>query len=140
MSQRQGPLRLGPLEIRLSADFSKETADQRRAFLSLRHLDVKFGLFEPARMWITMNACSSSRAPNERDRKTLGDLHLHFPVLIDPPFRPQICTCPTHPTPRRREPGNACPGFCSENNAWMYKIFKNYEDNTVTLQKHNPKY
>ncbi|KAJ1193899.1 hypothetical protein NDU88_003195 [Pleurodeles waltl] len=27
MSRRQGPLRLGPLEIRLSADFSKETAD-----------------------------------------------------------------------------------------------------------------
>ncbi|KAJ1124570.1 hypothetical protein NDU88_003020 [Pleurodeles waltl] len=59
MSRRQGPLRLGPLEIRLSADFSKETADRRRAFLSLRpllrHLDVKFALFEPARMWITKN-------------------------------------------------------------------------------------
>ncbi|KAJ1128454.1 hypothetical protein NDU88_006832 [Pleurodeles waltl] len=55
----QGPLRLGTMEIRLSADFSKETVDRRRAFLSLRphlrHLDVKFGLFEPARMWITKN-------------------------------------------------------------------------------------
>ncbi|KAJ1161595.1 hypothetical protein NDU88_002079 [Pleurodeles waltl] len=55
----QGPLRLGTLEIRLADDFSKETVDRRRAFLSLRprlrHLDVKFGLFEPARMWITKN-------------------------------------------------------------------------------------
>ncbi|KAJ1215238.1 hypothetical protein NDU88_002847 [Pleurodeles waltl] len=58
-ARAQGPLRLGTLEIRLSADFSKETADRRRAFLSLRprlrHLDVKFGLFKPARMWITKN-------------------------------------------------------------------------------------
>ncbi|KAJ1163029.1 hypothetical protein NDU88_003492 [Pleurodeles waltl] len=59
IAQAQGPLRLGTLEIRLSTDFSKETVDRRRAFLSLRlrlrHLDVKFGLFEPARMWITKN-------------------------------------------------------------------------------------
>ncbi|KAJ1115256.1 hypothetical protein NDU88_003482 [Pleurodeles waltl] len=58
-TRTKGPLRLGSLEIRLSVDFSKETADRRRAFLSLRprlhHLDVKFGLFEPARMWITKN-------------------------------------------------------------------------------------
>ncbi|KAJ1107587.1 hypothetical protein NDU88_004977 [Pleurodeles waltl] len=58
-ARTQGPLRLGTLEIRLSADFSRETAERRRAFLSLRsclrHLDVKFGLFEPARMWITKN-------------------------------------------------------------------------------------
>ncbi|KAJ1126570.1 hypothetical protein NDU88_004977 [Pleurodeles waltl] len=58
-ARAQGPLRLGTLEIRLSDNFSKETADRRRAFLSLRprlrHLDVKFGLFEPARMWIAKN-------------------------------------------------------------------------------------
>ncbi|KAJ1217218.1 hypothetical protein NDU88_004813 [Pleurodeles waltl] len=51
LSRRQGPLRLGPLEIRLSADFSKETADIRRAFLSLRprlrHLDVKSSSSQP---------------------------------------------------------------------------------------------
>ncbi|KAJ1150434.1 hypothetical protein NDU88_003225 [Pleurodeles waltl] len=58
-ARTQGPLRLGTLEIRLSANFSRETAEQRSAFLSLRsrlcHLDVKFGLFEPAWMWITKN-------------------------------------------------------------------------------------
>ncbi|KAJ1116205.1 hypothetical protein NDU88_004423 [Pleurodeles waltl] len=53
-ARMQGPFRSGTLEIRLSADFSKETAERRKAFLSLRtrlrHLDMKFGLFEPARM------------------------------------------------------------------------------------------
>ncbi|KAJ1199950.1 hypothetical protein NDU88_003781 [Pleurodeles waltl] len=58
-ARTQGLLRSGNLEIRMSADFSKETADRRKAFLSFhtqfRHLEVKFGLFEPARMWIIKN-------------------------------------------------------------------------------------
>ncbi|KAJ1090429.1 hypothetical protein NDU88_003561 [Pleurodeles waltl] len=71
-ARTQGPLRLGTLEIRPSVDFSRETAERRRAFLSLcsrlRHLDVKFGLFEPARMWITKNG--ESRAfSNPDDRR-----------------------------------------------------------------------
>ncbi|KAJ1169857.1 hypothetical protein NDU88_001745 [Pleurodeles waltl] len=60
----QGPFWSGTLEIRLSADFSKETAERRKAFLSLRthlrHLDVKFSIFEPARMWITKNGESGN--------------------------------------------------------------------------------
>ncbi|KAJ1157065.1 hypothetical protein NDU88_009780 [Pleurodeles waltl] len=79
LSRRQGPFRLGPLEIRLSADFSKETADQRRAFLSfrprLRHLDVKFGLFEPARMWITKNGESQTFYDPEDLKSFLEGLH-----------------------------------------------------------------
>ncbi|KAJ1174806.1 hypothetical protein NDU88_000097 [Pleurodeles waltl] len=63
-ARTQGLLRSGNLEIRMSADFSKETADRRKAFLSfhtqLRHLEVKFGLFEPARMWITKNGESQN--------------------------------------------------------------------------------
>ncbi|KAJ1149857.1 hypothetical protein NDU88_002656 [Pleurodeles waltl] len=79
-AQTQGPLRLGTLEIRLSADFSRETAERRRAFLSLRprlrHLDVKFGLFEPARMWITKNG--ESRTFNDPE-----DLRIFLEVLQD---------------------------------------------------------
>ncbi|KAJ1152823.1 hypothetical protein NDU88_005598 [Pleurodeles waltl] len=79
LSRRQGPLQLGPLEIRLSADFSKETADRRRAFLSLRprlrHLDVKFGLFEPARMWITKNGESQTFYDPEDLKSFLEGLH-----------------------------------------------------------------
>ncbi|KAJ1110446.1 hypothetical protein NDU88_007797 [Pleurodeles waltl] len=63
-ARTQGLIRSGNLEIRMSADFSKETADQRKAFLSfrtqLRRLEVKFGLFEPARMWITKNGESQN--------------------------------------------------------------------------------
>ncbi|KAJ1100526.1 hypothetical protein NDU88_005608 [Pleurodeles waltl] len=79
LSRRQGQLRLGPLEIRLSADFSKETADRRRAFLSfhprLCHLDVKFGLFEPARMWITKNGESRTFYDPEDLKSFLEGLH-----------------------------------------------------------------
>ncbi|KAJ1154843.1 hypothetical protein NDU88_007586 [Pleurodeles waltl] len=77
-ARAQGPLRLGTMEIRLSADFSKETVDRRRAFLSLRprlrHLDVKFGLFEPARMWITKNGESRTSFDPEDLRKFLDKL------------------------------------------------------------------
>ncbi|KAJ1176519.1 hypothetical protein NDU88_001797 [Pleurodeles waltl] len=79
LSRRQGPLQLGPLEIRLSADFSKETADRRRAFLSfrprLRHLDVKFGLFVLARMWITKNGESRTFYDPEDLKSFLEGLH-----------------------------------------------------------------
>ncbi|KAJ1106902.1 hypothetical protein NDU88_004300 [Pleurodeles waltl] len=58
-ARTQGSLRSGNLEIRISADFSKKSADRTKVFLSLhsqlRRLDVKFGLFELARMWITKN-------------------------------------------------------------------------------------
>ncbi|KAJ1195798.1 hypothetical protein NDU88_005066 [Pleurodeles waltl] len=75
----QGPFKSGALEIRLSADFSKETAERRKAFLSLRschrHLDVKFGLFEPARMWITNNGESWNTYDPEDLRVFLDGLH-----------------------------------------------------------------
>ncbi|KAJ1132469.1 hypothetical protein NDU88_010778 [Pleurodeles waltl] len=81
IARTKGPLRLGTLEIRLSADFSKETADRRRDFLSLRprlhHLDVKFGLFEPARMWITKNGESRTFYDPE-------DLKIFLEGLQDP--------------------------------------------------------
>ncbi|KAJ1141529.1 hypothetical protein NDU88_007859 [Pleurodeles waltl] len=58
-AQAHGPFRSDALEVRLTADFSKETSERRRAFLSLRprlrQLDVKYSLLEPARMWITKN-------------------------------------------------------------------------------------
>ncbi|KAJ1210706.1 hypothetical protein NDU88_006068 [Pleurodeles waltl] len=78
-ARMQGPFRSGTLEIRLSADFSKQTAERRRAFLSLctrlRHLDVKFCLFEPARMWITKNGESLTFYDPEDLRTFLEGLH-----------------------------------------------------------------
>ncbi|KAJ1204098.1 hypothetical protein NDU88_007879 [Pleurodeles waltl] len=58
-ARTHSPFRLDDLEVRLTADFSKETSERRRAFLDLRprlrQLDMKCGLFETARMWITKN-------------------------------------------------------------------------------------
>ncbi|KAJ1124008.1 hypothetical protein NDU88_002472 [Pleurodeles waltl] len=61
-ARTHGPFRLDDLEVRLTDYFSKETSERRKAFLvllpRLRQLDVKYGLFEPARMWITKNGVS----------------------------------------------------------------------------------
>ena len=49
-------------EICIAADFSRETNDRQKAFLSLpsqlRQMDIKYGLFERARMWITKDGRS----------------------------------------------------------------------------------
>ncbi|KAJ1207910.1 hypothetical protein NDU88_003300 [Pleurodeles waltl] len=84
-ARMQGPFRSGTLEIRLSADFSKETAERRKAFLSLSarlcHLDVKFGLFEPARMWLTKNGESQNFYDPEDLRAFLDGLHDHSQTM-----------------------------------------------------------
>ncbi|KAJ1149228.1 hypothetical protein NDU88_002043 [Pleurodeles waltl] len=62
MARSHGPFRTVDLEVRITADFSKETNDRRKAFLSLRpqlhQLDVKCSLFDPAQMWITKDGVS----------------------------------------------------------------------------------
>ncbi|KAJ1149660.1 hypothetical protein NDU88_002465 [Pleurodeles waltl] len=67
------------LEDRLTADFSKETSECRRAFSSLQprllQLDVKYGLFEPARMWITKNGESRDFYAPEDLQVFLEGLH-----------------------------------------------------------------
>ncbi|KAJ1164020.1 hypothetical protein NDU88_004467 [Pleurodeles waltl] len=61
-ARSHGPFRTEGYELRITTDFSKETNDRRKAFLSLRprmrQLDVKYGLFDPARMWFTKNGVS----------------------------------------------------------------------------------
>ncbi|KAJ1128533.1 hypothetical protein NDU88_006911 [Pleurodeles waltl] len=53
-AKTQGPVSLEGHEIRVAADFSRLTNEKRRAFLALRlqlrTMDIKYGLFEPARM------------------------------------------------------------------------------------------
>ncbi|KAJ1100983.1 hypothetical protein NDU88_006058 [Pleurodeles waltl] len=116
MSRMQGPLRLGSLEICLSADFSKETADRRRAFLSLRprlrHLDVKFGLFEPARMWLTKNGESRTFYDPEDLKTFLEGLH----------DQTQPMESATQPPPKNTEPnqGNGPTGNRSGHRRKIY--------------------
>ncbi|KAJ1180692.1 hypothetical protein NDU88_005909 [Pleurodeles waltl] len=49
-------------ELRIAADFSRETNKKRKAFRArrpqLRYLIIKFGLFELPRMWITLDGKS----------------------------------------------------------------------------------
>ncbi|KAJ1192565.1 hypothetical protein NDU88_001872 [Pleurodeles waltl] len=51
-AKTQDPVSLEGHEIRVAADFSRLTNEQRKAFLALRpqlrNLDIKYGLFEPA--------------------------------------------------------------------------------------------
>ncbi|KAJ1211086.1 hypothetical protein NDU88_006448 [Pleurodeles waltl] len=79
-ARAHGPFQSDGLEVRLTSDFSKETSDHRRAFLALRphlhQLDVKYGLFEPARMWITKNGES-------RDFYVPADLQMFLEGLRD---------------------------------------------------------
>ncbi|KAJ1203351.1 hypothetical protein NDU88_007138 [Pleurodeles waltl] len=52
-----GPFRVDQHDIQITADYSKETNERRKAFLALRpqhhQLEMKYGLFDPARMWVT---------------------------------------------------------------------------------------
>ncbi|KAJ1171109.1 hypothetical protein NDU88_002980 [Pleurodeles waltl] len=77
-AQAHGPFWAEGYEIRITADFSKETNDRRKAFLSLiplqRQLDVKYGLFDPSRMWITKNGASKDFYEQE-------DLILYLDIL-----------------------------------------------------------
>ncbi|KAJ1099891.1 hypothetical protein NDU88_004984 [Pleurodeles waltl] len=58
-AQAHGPFKTDGYEIRITADFSRETNERRKGFLALRprmrQLEVKYGLFKPARLWVTKN-------------------------------------------------------------------------------------
>ncbi|KAJ1110483.1 hypothetical protein NDU88_007834 [Pleurodeles waltl] len=60
--RNHGPFRIDQHEIRITANYSKETNERRKAFLALRprlrKLEMKYGLFDPARMWVTKNGVS----------------------------------------------------------------------------------
>ncbi|KAJ1091103.1 hypothetical protein NDU88_004230 [Pleurodeles waltl] len=51
-------------DIRITADYSKDTNKRRKAFLALlprlRQMEMKYGLFDPARMWVTKNGVSKN--------------------------------------------------------------------------------
>ncbi|KAJ1084444.1 hypothetical protein NDU88_004591 [Pleurodeles waltl] len=61
-ARNHGPFRVDQYDIRITADYSKETDERRKAFLALRpwlcQMEIKYGLFYPARMWVTKNGGS----------------------------------------------------------------------------------
>ncbi|KAJ1215360.1 hypothetical protein NDU88_002969 [Pleurodeles waltl] len=78
----------------MSADFAKETSECRRAFLALRprlrQMEVKFGLFEPARMWITKNSMSKNIYDPEDLRFFLDGLSHMDTSTPNPPRDPTV--------------------------------------------------
>ncbi|KAJ1164971.1 hypothetical protein NDU88_005401 [Pleurodeles waltl] len=75
-ARTQGPLRLGTLEIcfRLISPKKQQTEGELSSPFALA-LDVKFGLFEPARMWITKNGESRTFYDPEDLKTFLEGLH-----------------------------------------------------------------
>ncbi|KAJ1214606.1 hypothetical protein NDU88_002224 [Pleurodeles waltl] len=71
------------------ADFSKETSERRRAFLALqprlRQMELKYSLFDPARMWITKNGMSKDFYDLEDLRSFLHGLSLIGTSTPTPP-------------------------------------------------------
>ncbi|KAJ1113992.1 hypothetical protein NDU88_002232 [Pleurodeles waltl] len=96
-ARTQGPCQLDRHTIRISADFSKETSDRRRAFLALcpqlHQLEVKYGLFDPVRMWITKNGISKDFYDPEDLRSFLDGLSLTDSSTLSP-HRDMMATDP----------------------------------------------
>ncbi|KAJ1192819.1 hypothetical protein NDU88_002125 [Pleurodeles waltl] len=64
VARAHGPFSAEGYETSVMADFSKETNDRRKVFLALRpqmcQLEVKYGLLEPVRLWVTKNGISKT--------------------------------------------------------------------------------
>ncbi|KAJ1198961.1 hypothetical protein NDU88_002799 [Pleurodeles waltl] len=58
-ARSHGFFQIGQHDIQITADYSKDTNERRKAFLALRprlhQLEMKYGLFDPERMWVTKN-------------------------------------------------------------------------------------
>ncbi|KAJ1209783.1 hypothetical protein NDU88_005156 [Pleurodeles waltl] len=72
--------------VRIMADNSKDTNERRKGFLALRprllQLEIKYGLFDPAKMWITKNGLSNDSYDPEDLRLFLYSFQ-HQPMATD---------------------------------------------------------
>ncbi|KAJ1142539.1 hypothetical protein NDU88_008853 [Pleurodeles waltl] len=104
-----GPFRTEGYEDRIAADFSKETSDCCKAFLALRHqlrqMEVKYGLFEPAQMWITKNVKSKDFYHPEDLRLFLNSLAIQTMDTTPPDWPSGQPTSPPDATPLSTSPG-----------------------------------
>ncbi|KAJ1113106.1 hypothetical protein NDU88_001361 [Pleurodeles waltl] len=86
------PFRPDRYDIRITADYSKDTNDRRKAFLAprphLRQLEMKYGLFDPVRMCVTKNGVSKDFYDPE-DLRLFLDTFQHQPMDTAAPARPQ---------------------------------------------------
>ncbi|KAJ1177752.1 hypothetical protein NDU88_003004 [Pleurodeles waltl] len=93
-ARAHGPFKMDCYKICIMADFSRETNDRRKGFLALRprmrQLEVKFGLFVPARLWVTKNGVSKDFYDSEDLRLFLHSLQPQAMDTTTPdrPLRP----------------------------------------------------
>ncbi|KAJ1083814.1 hypothetical protein NDU88_003969 [Pleurodeles waltl] len=109
----------------MSADFSKETSERRRAFLALRprlrQMEVKYGMFEPARMWVMKNGVSQDFYDQEDLRSFLDSL---IPVDTSAPIPPgdssvtDQTTLPWGPPQEGRDQTNTLQSPIPEDETW----------------------
>ncbi|KAJ1092190.1 hypothetical protein NDU88_005302 [Pleurodeles waltl] len=104
-ARKHGPFQLDQYDIRITADYSKVTNYRRKAFLALRprlgQLEIKYGLFDPARMWVTKNRVS-------KDFYNLEELQL-FLDSFQPQSMDSTSTSGSHDNGGDNE-GNLPPG------------------------------
>ncbi|KAJ1145264.1 hypothetical protein NDU88_011555 [Pleurodeles waltl] len=91
-ARSHGPFRIGLHDIRITADYSKDTNERRKAFLALRprlcQLEIKYGLFNAARMWVTKNGVSKDFY-NPEELRLFLDSFKHQPMESTSTSRPQ---------------------------------------------------
>ncbi|KAJ1162171.1 hypothetical protein NDU88_002646 [Pleurodeles waltl] len=120
--------------IRMTADFSRETSEHRKAFLALRphlrQLEVKFGLFETARMWVTQKNVSKDFYDPMNLCIFLNSLSVHpmdTAILPQPQNLSTTVTnqLPTESTPERME---RCTLDTPDQSRDLDRLSKNYDD------------
>ncbi|KAJ1171067.1 hypothetical protein NDU88_002938 [Pleurodeles waltl] len=109
-ARTHGPFRMDKLEVHITADYSKDTTERRKAFLSLRpqlhQLEVKYGLFDPARMWITKNGISRDFYNPEDLRLFLDSLQTQIKQATAPNWSQDTMDEDGHAPSPRPEKGN----------------------------------
>ncbi|KAJ1099032.1 hypothetical protein NDU88_004136 [Pleurodeles waltl] len=89
IARAPGPFKTNGHEIRITADFLRETNEHWTGFLALcpkiRQPEVKYGLFDPARLWTTKNGVSKNFYNPEDLRLYLDNLHSLSMDKTDPP-------------------------------------------------------
>ncbi|KAJ1177159.1 hypothetical protein NDU88_002421 [Pleurodeles waltl] len=105
VARNHGPFRMNQCDSRITADYSKETNERRKAFLALRprlrQLEIKYGLFDRARMWVTKNRVS-------KDFYNPEELRLYLDSFQSQPMDPTSTNCP-HDTAGGKEDTGTFP-------------------------------
>ncbi|KAJ1123880.1 hypothetical protein NDU88_002347 [Pleurodeles waltl] len=74
-ARAHGPFRAEDYEMHIMADYSKDTNERRKSFLALRprlcQLELKYGLFELARLWVTLWVTENGVSKDFYDSKDL---------------------------------------------------------------------